>query len=206
MSNRPSNITISNFQVKHSFADGINLHGSFNDVFINSYLVESAGDDCVALWSYRDSLGNFTITNSEAKSCGYQGCFVAYGGTGPFTWRGNTCLGNGPTRAKCLWLDGDMFNGQFSPNTTVKFDDMLCTGRSGSQTCVERGHPEHPDPFCPQTCSSVQWGSCNPAPGTGSCLDHLKYAMNSEGLSCENATNEVRSQCPACHICSTRDC
>merc|ERR1712176_1352985 len=156
-----------------------------------------------ALWSYEDSMGNVTVTNSEAHSCGYQGCYVAYGGSGPFTWKNNQCSGEGWGQAKCLWLDGDMFNGQFNANTTVAAEQFVCEGRSSSQACVERGHPQHQEPLCPQTCSTVQWGNCQPSPWTGSCLSHLQWAIEHEGKSCDNATMEVKSQCPACVVCST---
>lgn len=94
--------------------------------------------DCIALWSYRDELGNFTIQNSKANRCGYQGCYVAYGGKGPFTWKNNDCstsTGNG----KCLWLDGDMFNGQFNCNSQISSTGATCSGKSAGQKCVQQG-------------------------------------------------------------------
>merc|ERR1712232_686272 len=160
---RPSNITISNFQVKMSHADGINFHGNFDNVIIDKYIVDSAFDDCIALWSYRDLLGKVTITNSEAHSCGYQGCYVVYGGAGPYTYANNECSGKGPTWkgqppvSKCLWLDGGStkeghFNAQFNDNITVSGRGFQCKGRSANQACVQRGAPRNlcPAPPAPQ--------------------------------------------------------
>jgi hypothetical protein len=143
---RPSNIKILNFEVKMSHADGINFHGNFDNVLIDRYIIDQAYDDCVALWSYRDQLGKVTVTNSEAHACGYQGCFVVYGGTGPFTYDNNKCSGQGGN-AKCLWLDGDMFDGQFNDNSTVSGRSFQCKGRSSGQVCVQRGTPKN---LCPK--------------------------------------------------------
>jgi len=142
---RPSNISLINLHSKMTHADGINLHGNFEDVLIDGYVVDEAYDDCVALWSYRDTLGNFTIRNSKADRCGYQGCYVAYGGTGPYTLSNNECStpsGNG----KCLWLDGDKFNGQFNCDSQVMSTGATCSGKSSDQQCVQRGTPKN---LCP---------------------------------------------------------
>merc|ERR1712232_1024755 len=144
---RPSNISILNFHSKMTHADGINLHGNFEDVLIDNYVVDEAYDDCVALWSYQDYLGNFTIRNSKANRCGYQGCYVAYGGTGPFVWSDNDCS-TATGNAKCLWLDGGDFNGQFSCATKITSTGATCTGKSANQKCVESGTPR-PGPLCP---------------------------------------------------------
>jgi len=143
---RPSNFRIVNFHAKMLHADGINFHGNFDDVLIDNYVVDEAYDDCVALWSYRDQLGNVTIQNSNSKRCGYQGCYVAYGGKGPFTWKNNKCstaTGNG----KCLWLDGDMFNGQFNCGSEISSTGATCTKKSRHQKCVQSGTPRDLCPY-----------------------------------------------------------
>jgi len=57
------------------------------------------------------------------------------------------------------------------------------------------------------TCATVDWGGCYPSPNSGSCLDHVNYAIFSEGRSCTDAVAEVVSQCGACsEVCSEADC
>lgn len=143
---RPSNIQVVNFHSKMTHADGINFHGNFLDVLIDRYIVDDANDDCIALWSYRDKLGNVTVRNSAAHHCGYQGCYVAYGGKGPYTYSNNECSGSGGN-AKCLWLDGDMFNGQFNCDSVVSSTGATCTGNSTTQRCVEQGTPKSLCPY-----------------------------------------------------------
>jgi len=55
------------------------------------------------------------------------------------------------------------------------------------------------------SCSNA-WGSCNPSPYTGSCLDHLKYSIQTEGQTCSNALARIKSQCGACGDCVENDC
>eukprot|EP00441_Pelagodinium_beii_P019748 CAMPEP_0197653802 /NCGR_PEP_ID=MMETSP1338-20131121/37182_1 /TAXON_ID=43686 ORGANISM="Pelagodinium beii, Strain RCC1491" /NCGR_SAMPLE_ID=MMETSP1338 /ASSEMBLY_ACC=CAM_ASM_000754 /LENGTH=469 /DNA_ID=CAMNT_0043229047 /DNA_START=78 /DNA_END=1484 /DNA_ORIENTATION=- len=117
---RPSNITVNNFRTPFSYADGMNIHGNFDGVTIDGYIVGEAGDDCIALWSHKSLLGEVSIQNSYAGSCGYMGCFAVYGGSGPLNYTNITCAaGTHPDWAwgshHCLWLE-DQFDGQFSPD------------------------------------------------------------------------------------------
>jgi len=63
-----------------------------------------------------------------------------------------------------------------------------------------------PTPAPSVQCSSTQWGSCKPDCGTGSCLDHLRFAIDTENKSCANAVAEIKSQCIPCNVCTEADC
>jgi predicted esterase len=60
------------------------------------------------------------------------------------------------------------------------------------------------DPVAP-TCSSIPWGNCESS-SIGSCLTHLRFAIDSEGKSCADAVEEIKSQCSACSVCTEADC
>mmetsp|Transcript_29693 Transcript_29693/g.84980 ORF Transcript_29693/g.84980 Transcript_29693/m.84980 type:complete len:369 (+) Transcript_29693:337-1443(+) len=148
---RPSNIKISNFETTYSYADGINFHGSFDQVLVNRYVVREAEDDCIALWSYRAHMGAATIQNSAAVSCGYMGCYAVYGGSGPLEYTNNTCGAKGSANHHCLWLQ-DQFDGQFATDTPrVKGRNFDCNG----WVCDGSARTK----LCPED-SGAPWGDC----------------------------------------------
>merc|ERR1712190_400802 len=124
---RPTDITVKNFVNEYTTADGLNFHGSFDNVLIDGYNTLKSGDDCVALWSYHDHLGKVTIQNSFAGGCGYKGCYPIYGGSGPFTYNNNECAATGHCARKCLWLQ-EQFNGQFASTAQVQAQNLTCNG------------------------------------------------------------------------------
>jgi len=60
--------------------------------------------------------------------------------------------------------------------------------------------------LCPLTCSTAHWGSCTPSPNTGSCQDHVDWAIQHEDLTCQKAMAKVANQCSACSVCNASSC
>mmetsp|Transcript_3657 Transcript_3657/g.11202 ORF Transcript_3657/g.11202 Transcript_3657/m.11202 type:complete len:212 (-) Transcript_3657:371-1006(-) len=154
---RPSNLRVSNFVNEFLWADGLNIHGSYDQVLIDRYHVGEAGDDCIALWSHKDLLGAVTIQNSYAGKCGYMGCYAVYGGSGPLVYINNTCAGRQPPdwawgSHHCLWLN-DQFNGQFSSGAhRITGKGWQCNGWTCDGSARDR--------LCPAS-SGAPWGHCD---------------------------------------------
>lgn len=82
-----------------------------------------------------------------------------------------------------------------------------CHGDLTVTFCSKGGPSPPPSPTpMPSPSCDAQWGSCQPQPGSGSCRDHLTYAINTERKSCADALNEVSAQCSVCSGCGVSDC
>lgn len=82
-----------------------------------------------------------------------------------------------------------------------------CEGDITVTFCSQGGPSPPPPPPSPHPLScDAEWGSCQPEPGSGSCRDHLNYAISKEGKTCSDALNELSTQCSVCSGCRVSDC
>merc|ERR1712217_566809 len=207
--------------------DGINFHGEVYDSQVENCHIENTGDDIYAMWgAYANPTGN-VFRNSVGKNpgvtrnYGYGVCVAIYGAK-EVTFTGITCYDTQDSHGDnsnsgLAYVHGNWFGAVYPPGNVITVEDNeylymdskepisdrpLLLNNAGSANVITGPTPA-PTPF---TCSSKPWGTCQPSPWTGSCLDHLEYAIEHEGQSCDVALKEIKKQCQECNLCSAADC
>jgi hypothetical protein len=121
------------------------------------------------------------------------------------------CVGNNRFRAEGFAVDpnsnGNAGNGDDAGDPGFSVDPNTHGNVGNGDDVMHANIIEGPTPApAPFTCSSKPKGNCHLSSWTGSCLEHLKYSIETEGQSCDAAVSEIKKQCQECDVCSLADC